>query len=135
MYYQGDKMTIERLPDEPIVKVTLLAGFDFGDDMVEGNKPSFELLDSLDNPVFWILDMRQAKLGLEQLISSASMMTRGERPLWKHPMIRQTVIVSNASMIQLAAKGLNSDIFGNIAVKVFGTTEEAVDYARSNTGA
>lgn len=132
MYYQNSKITIDKLPDEPIVLVTVFNGYDFGNDMLESNKPSFELLDSQDSPVYWVLDMRQVKLGFEQLISSSSAMTRGEKPLWHHPMIRQTVIVTDAGMIKLAVKGLSSPTFGNLAVRVFGTVEEALDYARSN---
>ncbi|MBN1310287.1 MAG: hypothetical protein JXB30_02630 [Anaerolineae bacterium] len=131
MFFESEKIKIDKLPDEPVVVVTLLKGYDYGDDMIESNKPSFTLLDSQDKPVFWILDMRQARIGFGEVVASANMMTRGEEPLWKHPMIRETVIVSDAQMVKLAAKGLSSDVFGNLSIKVFGTVEEALDYVRS----
>ncbi|MBN1430949.1 MAG: hypothetical protein JXB07_21450 [Anaerolineae bacterium] len=124
-------MTIDTLPGEPIISVALLAGFDFGDNLVDGIKTSFELLDSLDSPVFWILDIRSTKLGFEELLSSVNIAARGERPLWHHPMIRQLIIVSDAHIVQLAAKGLSNSVFGNLAVTVCATVEEAIDYARS----
>ncbi|MBN1310279.1 MAG: hypothetical protein JXB30_02590 [Anaerolineae bacterium] len=129
MYYESKGMTIECLTGEPIVISTLLEEFNFGSDIAEGNKPSFELLDSLEHPVIWIMDMSRAKLNVERLLS-INLVTRGERPLWHHPMLRQIVVVSNTRLAQLAAKGLNSEVFGNLSIRVFGTLDEALDFAR-----
>jgi len=106
--------------------------------MAEGNKPAFELLDSLDSPVFWIVDLRRANMGLGQLVTSSNIVTRGaegERALWHHPMIRETILVSTIGMVKLAAKGLSSDVFGNLSIKAFDALEEALDYARSKMAA
>ena len=138
MYFESEKMTIDKLPDEPIIVVAILEKFNFGNDMAEGNKPAFELLDSLDSPVFWIVDLRRANMRLGQLVTSSNIVTRGEedkRALWHHPMIKETILVSTVGMIKLAAKGLSSDVFGNLSVKAFDTLDEALEYARSKIAA
>ena len=48
-----------------------------------------------------------------------------------HPHVKELIIVTQAKMEELAAKGLNSDIFGNVPISVFETMEDAVAYARS----
>jgi hypothetical protein len=50
--------------------------------------------------------------------------------LFKHPNIREALLVTQSPVASLAAKGLNSPIFGNARLTIFKTLKEALEYAR-----
>jgi hypothetical protein len=123
--------TFKLLPDEPILLQLLGDDFDYSVDMLRDLERLLNILDQLSQPVFYIIDVRQMSLTLDDLIAAAGTATQ-QAKVFKHPNIRETIIVTESRMIALSAKGLNSPIFGNIKFKVFGSVEEALDYARRN---
>jgi hypothetical protein len=61
--------------------------------------------------------------------------TRETGALLTHPLMKEFLVVTNVKLVELAAKGLSSDIFGNVAVQVFETLEDALAYAREQIAA
>jgi len=88
------------------------------------------LIDEQTEPVFLIMDVRQLSIGLEELPATAALAALRPDALLHHPKLRETLIVSKEGLVRLAAQGLKSAIFGSVKVKVFETTEGAVDYCR-----
>lgn len=128
--YQIDgRMTIERHSTQPIFIVTMTENFDFGDDMRVGDEAAYAILDEVDTRVYWIVDILRTSMSFERLLNATNSVASGQEPLFKHPNIKQVILVSESRMIQLAAKGLDSEIFGHLAVKVFDTVEDAIHYA------
>ncbi len=131
--------TIRILPDEPIVIETLHSDFNLATEGGAAEAEMTALLESLQAPVYVIFDLHETSFGLDDLIAGANMLTRGVndtaprrgKPFFSHPNVRQLVMVSASPVIQLAAKGMNSPIFGHRDIKVVSTQEQALDYCRA----
>ena len=65
---------------------------------------------------------------LDDIVAGVNNLSRGESALWKHPNIKELIFVTTNTNIQMAAKGLNSLMFGNIQAEIFETREEALEY-------
>ncbi len=129
--YQSKYIEVEHLPGEPIVLVTIKLIEDFTSVLNEMSQASLDILEEVQEPVFWILDPREFKLNVDTLIEAANFVTRGDKALWRHSMIRQTVLVSSSQMVRLAARGMKKDVFGNVSVGVAESVDEALSYARA----
>lgn len=129
MPYSRLSYTIEKLPDEPIVIQTIRS-----DDTVVEAPDSIdtmsELLEAQGEPVFLIYDVSGATFTLDDILAGSNQASRSEKPILKHPKIREIIVVSASELIKLAAKGLSAPIFGHVAIRVFETLEGALAYCR-----
>lgn len=120
----------EKLPGEPIIVNTTYETWEVHKHHAEGSEEVIALMEEAGKPIYYICDMRRMSLTLQDIIKSANMGTRDSGALLTHPLMKEFLVVTNVKLIELAAKGLSSDIFGNVAVKVFETPEDALAYAR-----
>jgi hypothetical protein len=114
------------LDTHPVVMNTLQPGYILAKDWPEGVAEMHRVLDTHPEPLFIIDDIRALKLTVSDLIVAANNGSRGERPLWRHPNSLGIYFISEDKVIKMAAAGMNSPAFGNMAVKVFRTLEEAL---------
>jgi hypothetical protein len=125
---------IEKLPGEPILIHTLLEGWSVANDLHANIDQAMEHLDAADEPLYYIANFRRGmKLSLQDVIRAANQAARGSNTMLHHPNLREFLVVTDTRIIDLAAKGLDSEIFGNVPVSVFGTLEEALEYARDGS--
>jgi hypothetical protein len=124
---------IEQLPDEPIIMVSVSSEFSVARDMEHSEDELRTLLDGMSEPVFLIAEAQKISSGgVDNLVAAFNRGARqGKQPLWHHPNLREIVIVSTSGLVKLAAKGVDSPIFGNLKMSVFDTPEEALAYTRS----
>ncbi len=129
------KYSHDRVPGEPIVVVTLKEGYNVMVDAPESSQAGITVLNSLDEQVFWILDMRALQLDLDLLIQGAAQTALNPNSIYRHPNIREVLFVFDriTDVVEMAAEGLNSERFGYIKARVFASVEEALAYARANT--
>jgi hypothetical protein len=120
---------IEMLPGEPILIQTLDKEFNFSTDGKPLLEKTIATLDAQSEPIFYIADMSEVDFSLDDMIGASNLVTR-QVALFRHPKMREGIIITESWMMGLAAKGLNSPIFGNIKVKVFKTRDEALAYVR-----
>ena len=123
--------TFNKLPDEPIVIFTLSGS---AADLSDSERDILQLnsfFDRLSTPVFLILDMSNAQVGLDDLLHGASDVYRGDNPVFKHPNIHEILHISDDPMLEMAAKGLDSETFGNVKIQLFNSLAEALAYARA----
>lgn len=121
--------TVDLLPDEPILLEIMNEDYQY---LLEGEADADQataVLDQLEYPVFYIVDMTKAHFSMDDVLTGASLLNR-RAALFKHPNVREYVLVSQSRVIDLAARGLNAPIFGRLKLKVFQTQEEALAYAR-----
>jgi hypothetical protein len=81
-------------------------------------------------PSYLIIDMRGVSFGLDSVIVAANRARSDENSVFHHPSIEQVIFVTDSRLIELSARGLNTEIFGRISVPVFHTVEEARSYVR-----
>jgi hypothetical protein len=89
------------------------------------------LLKTAQEKVTVINNLDRAHFSIDDVIHSASLAKQRESSLFHHPMVKQILCVTGSKLIQLSAKGLNHEVFGGLKLPVFGTMEEALDYANS----
>lgn len=122
---------LQALPGEPIVIVTIFKDYSIARDMPLSDAEGRILLETLDEPVFYITDITRFTPSMDDLLLGANRGARGEDPMWHHPKIREMVFVSPSTLIHVAAKGMNTVTFGNLKVQVFRTVDEALAYCRA----
>jgi hypothetical protein len=124
--------TIEKLPDEPILVMTYLEPWNTARDVDLATKQVIELMDTLDEPVFYVIDVTiEPKFALQDLIVFTQQLTQGGNPILKHRNMREHLVVTRSLTVKVATKGLNSPAFGKIPSQAFDTLAEALTYARS----
>jgi hypothetical protein len=121
-----------KFPDEPIVVVTLPADYNLAAELPVVMPKYMQELGSFTEPVFWIVDARQAPFSVDDIITGADLVAKGQHPLYKHPNIRQVIYVASSQLLKLAVAGMGSEAFGKIAIKLFDDLEVALKFARDN---
>jgi hypothetical protein len=122
--------TIEVLPGEPIIFATLSKSFSIERDLPVAIDRIFELLEGMDGKCFFIVDSGEFVPDLQGVVSSASMVARGEDPVWHHPNIWEVIVVTSANIVKMSVDGLRHAAFGHLKIQAFSTAEDALDYAR-----
>ena len=122
---------VEMLPDEPILISTLHADFDFSTEAQSSTEDALALLEKVSEPVYYIADSSKVRFSFDDTIEGSNMAARGDNPLFHHPNVKQVLLVVGDVMQEMSAKGLQSDIFGNVNVKTFASMDEALAHARS----
>ena len=118
--------TIEVLSTHPVLLNVVLPSYNIATDWADGDQDMKRILDTHPEPLFLISDIREMRMSLDDMISAASMGSRGDTPAWHHPRMRGLYFVSTSKIVRMAAAGLNNPAFGNVRAKVFGTVEEAL---------
>lgn len=133
--YQYEKYHFEKLDGEPILLSTMYNTYEMSTDAKESVRATFDVLSKLDEPVYYILDWRNLNpLSMEDISVGAMSVALAENPLFKHPQILGLVFVTSSDILSLAARGLNSAVYGNIKIDVFATVDEALRYVRGKIG-
>jgi hypothetical protein len=85
-----------------------------------------DLAETQSDVINLIVDMRNASIGLDDVILAANHGRRNERSVFRHPQIKRVVYVSNSKLVELGAKGLSNPVFGNLTVRVAGSVEDGL---------
>ena len=123
--------TLTLMDNLPVMIAVLEKDFVIAEDWAPGEAEMRQVLDSREEPLFFISDFRELKLNLDDVIAGANIGSRGQDPIWQHPKIRGVYLISNLKIVELAVKGLSSPVFGYPKVKAFNTVEKALEDIRS----
>jgi hypothetical protein len=121
-----DNQIVAVLDTHPVLINTIESGYSLANDWSEGEEEMRRILDTHPVPLFIIDDIREMKISFDDLITGASLGSRGKDPIWQHPNARGMYFISDSKLVAMAAAGLNNPVFGNMLVKVFRTLEEAL---------
>jgi hypothetical protein len=122
----------KKLEDEPIVIVTLPIDYNLAAELPKLMPQYINLLNAATEPVYWVVDARNSSLTVEEIILGASLLARGEHPLYHHPNVREVIYVTSSQIMKLAADGMKGDSFGNVNIKMFDDLDQAMDYIHKN---
>lgn len=123
---------IEKLLNEPIVVVHLSSDYDVKTELPQSVPEYLKLLNTLADPVFWIVDLSAVVLDMEGIIFGANMLARSENPLYHHPNVCQVIYVTTNPTLRAAVEGMTSRLFGRVAITAVNTLDEALMLARAN---
>ncbi|NDJ75070.1 MAG: hypothetical protein GYB65_02330 [Chloroflexi bacterium] len=121
---------IQKLPDGPITLYTATRDAHLRV-LALSNQALRDVLDAQSDPVIHIADMRAAQLSFQDMITLAANAAWGQNALFRHPMIREVLIVTRDEVLCLTAQSLTSDSYGTIPIRLFSNLSEALAYARS----
>jgi hypothetical protein len=85
------------------------------------------VINALAQKVYYLIDVRDLHLGLDELMKAGNMASRKEGNL-SNPNIIETLIVVPNRLLEMAAQGLRTASFGHLRVRPFRSLEEALAY-------
>jgi hypothetical protein len=122
--------TIQYRPSLPAIIASCTEEFTFENDFFAYRAEIADLLASLLNPVYYVMDMLKLNFDFGEITTSVNIATRIDHPNFRHPNVRQVIFVSDCPAWTLVAKGLNTKIYGNLVIPVFPTLDEALEYIK-----
>jgi hypothetical protein len=122
----------KRLPDLPVLLREIGPDYKAAEHVSILHEEDTALLDAESGPVYYIIDIQQITIGINDIFQSAQN-TPAQLRLLKHAKIVETLVITKNRMIELAARGMSSPLFGSITMKTFPTLEAALDYVRQQT--
>ena len=124
--------SIEMHSDLPIMMTAFKSNFVFGEHALDYTKDVKAVLDAQESPVFYLFDLTTwNSMSLTDLFTAAAQAARGKGSNFHHPNNRGTVLVTTDASVSMAGQGLQSDVYGNANVKVFGNMEDAMAHIHS----
>ena len=121
-----ENQTISLLDTHPALLLTILPGFQVAKDWTEEGDPVEAVVNAHPEPLYLIVDLRQAKLTFDDLLIGASRGARGNDPIWHSPKILGVYFITDNRAVELVIGGLKHAVFGSANAKAFGTVEEAL---------
>jgi len=85
-------------------------------------------VEQIDHPVYYVTDVSDVRLSLGDIMQAVQLAAQGFKPLLHNPHIVETLIVTTDAMTLMAARSINSYVFGNVKLKTFTTLDEALSY-------
>lgn len=82
----------------------------------------------LDHRVYYINNVGSTRLSLGDIMEGAQLAGRGAMPLLHHPKIIESLVVTTDAAVSMAARSINSSIFGYLKLKIFTTLDQALAY-------
>ncbi len=122
--------TVEKLAGLPAVMATPRADFKMETEQAPLQADIRTVLETTDEPLYYIINFLHTHLTLEDLIKGSSGGARNQASPWRHPMIRGIIFVTDDGATKLAVEGLNSPAYGNLNAPHFGTLDDALAYIR-----
>ena len=115
------------LSDEPAVILTLEKDFNFKTDLELATPEALDILNQCTEPVFWVVHIL-ASMDVEDLLLGTAVVSQGPSALWRHPMIKEVLLISPQAIVQASAPALSGDVFGNLNVRPFESLDDALAY-------
>lgn len=125
--------SLNKLPGEPIILATIHEDYVPKRDIVQSDAEGIRLLDTCQEPVFYIIDIRAlTKITMDDVFLAVKHSAQDATSLFRHPNIRELLFVSTNPTVKTATEGLSHAAFGKINARTVDTLEEALAYARQS---
>jgi hypothetical protein len=124
-------VTVEKLPDEPIIVCTFYEPASSADYPVLWEKLS-QAVEGVDGPIYRITDLSPIKITFGNMVVAIAEEAKSKMPgSAADPRIR-SVLIATGTLIEFAAKSITQEQYGAIGVPaLFTTLDEALSYCRS----
>ncbi|MBK8024224.1 MAG: hypothetical protein IPK19_23010 [Chloroflexi bacterium] len=122
--------SVQTLPDEPIVLVTVGAEHSVGAESLQSMVETLETLDAQPGGVFLVYNLEEVSFSLDDVVSAITMATRQSR-VFEHRNVMEILIVTRTTLVKIAANRMSSPLFGGHKMRVFESLDSALTYARA----
>lgn len=125
--------TVKKLPDQPVLILTLLQGYDITRDFPQSYAEVYRFLETTDEPVYYIVDLSETAIDMNLILEGIKRTSVNTRGTFRHPMTRGVIFVTPDAIAGSVAAGLSHETFGNIEARVFDSLDDALDYVQAHT--
>lgn len=123
---------MEKLPDEPIILITLHADWNMRETLPGIIEALGALLDDLDEDVYFVSHLSpEVPFSVNDIVWSANVVGGSGGTILRHPRIKAYLSVAPNRLLAMAAEGMRSATFGKLNVHTFATVDDALAFARS----
>jgi len=126
--------TVQKYPEEPIVEFTVTEQFRIYDHMPDAVEEAYELLDGLDEDIYYVVDAGHLRLDFSGAVAALAMLAKGELALFRHSRIHKIVVAGKSRLLEMSAKALGQAQYGGLTVYFYHTIEEALTAVRAEIG-
>jgi hypothetical protein len=124
--------TVRMLDDAPALLLTLSSQYNLFEDFPRSYAAVTELLDSAEQPVYYILDLTDVPFDMTTIIQGAANTSRDTQGTFHHPNVRAVLLISPHEVIHFAAQGLREEVYGQVTAQTFYTLDDALAYMRTH---
>ncbi len=121
---------LEQFPEEFVILVTCGQDFHLAQELDSMVADILHRSTAGSRSSYLIIDMRGVSFGFDSVIATANRARSDKDSVFHHPTIEQVIFVTDSRLMELSARGLNTEMFGHISVPVFHSVEEARGYVR-----
>jgi len=123
------KFTVERLPNEPILMITILKDYVVGKDTPDIVRTVDSKIGKDETGLYSIYDLREMKMTFGDLVLALSNQSQKAPGAMADPRA-SAVIVGSSEMVKLGAQAFQQEQYGNLKFPLYQSVEEALSYAR-----
>jgi hypothetical protein len=123
--------SIEPLPDYPAISITILSDFQSREHLLLLLEEMKQVLDACVEPVYIVAELYETQTTFDDLMYATNEAARGAgKAVLHHPKLKLTLVTTKHKLWAIAAKGMSSEAFGKVPVRVFDSRELALAYIR-----
>jgi hypothetical protein len=128
-------VTIEKLPDDPIVLITARNPIDLKIDMPDAISRLQAILEASDRPLWDVTDALGFTISFPDLVAMLGTVSRADLGLVRHRNFAGIALAADSDLLRMGLNALGQAQYGGILVKSFATLDEAMAFARSEVAA
>lgn len=123
-------VSVEKLPDEPIVLVRFSNPFIANQDVPYLLQELSRVFDASPEQIFDITDSTGLETSFGEIVTALAEVTKGDHNPLRHPKVMGYAIVADSSLLQIGAQAIGQVKYGAISATVVKTLDEAFVVAR-----
>lgn len=130
------KYTLEQPANEPITIWTGYEEWDWVRDTAESDAKIVVMWNASREPVYHIVNVLNIKFNVQDLMVASAGATYGETALWKHPNLKQVIVVTRDPLVLSAMKIMGdatkqgTGVYEQVPMMAMDTVEKALAYVR-----
>lgn len=128
------KFQVDWEADKRTILGKLSSDFDVRTDMEALSKRMVEILDQAEKPVSFVFDMTAFNMTFADMVSAMADLTKGEQAAWRHHNMKELLIISEQSLMELGAEALRRTQYGKLRSWFFSNMDEAREYLQLTQG-
>jgi len=123
------KLSAERLPDEPILMITLGKDYQVGRDTPEYMKAIADNIGPDETGLFVIYDLREMKMTFGDLVYVMGNQLEKRPGLMTDPRLN-TIVIGSTELVKLGIQAFEQEQYGKNKFPLFISIDEGLKYAR-----
>ncbi len=122
---------VVKLSDGPIIVSRFGADYDLVKDFPESILQVKHIFQEQTEPFYYILNIAEMKMDFSQLIMRLADLTDPESGPYRHPLLKELILVTEAEMGLLLVDAMHQEQYGAIQGTLCRSEQEAIEYIHS----